>query len=188
MSITTKRGDQGGTGLLFGRCVLKNHPRIHALGAVDELNAALGLVRVTAKEKIVLENVPGFQEGLIVLMGELATPCGEEERCAATHPRRIDAACVEGLDELVKAMEGRGALRFQGWALPGAGGSLGGAHCDLARTICRRAERTVMDLHGTEHAVPNAEIVRYLNRLSDVLWLMARMEERREGTERQGTK
>ena len=62
-------------------------------------------------------------------------------------------------------------------ALPGAGGSLGGAHCDVARTICRRAERALMELHGTENAVPNSEVVRYLNRLSDVLWLMARMEE-----------
>ena len=145
-----RRGDQGSTDLLFGHCVLKNHPRIHALGAVDELNAALGLVRVTAKTEIVLENVPKFQMELIALMGELATPRGEEEHYAKTHPQRIDAACVERLDELVKTMEAQGALKFEGWALPGAGGSLGGAHCDVARTVCRRAERAVMDLHGTE--------------------------------------
>lgn len=178
MSITTKRGDQGSTDLLFGNCVLKNHPRIHALGAVDELNAALGLMRVTAQTDIVRENVPKFQMELIALMGELATPRGEEERYAKTHPQRIDTACVTRLDELVKTMEAQGALKFEGWALPGAGGGISGAHCDVARTVCRRAERTVMDLHETEHAVPNAEIVRYLNRLSDVLWLMARTEEK----------
>ncbi len=178
MSITTKRGDKGSTDLLFGQCVLKNHPRIHALGAVDELNAALGLARVTAKSEIVLENTPKFQMELIALMGELATPRGEEERYAKTHPQRIDTACVERLDELVKTLESQGALKFEGWALPGAGGSISGAHCDVARTVCRRAERSVMDLHDTDSAVPNVEIMRYLNRLSDVLWLMARMEEK----------
>lgn len=178
MSITTKRGDKGNTDLLFGHCVLKNHPRIHALGAVDELNAALGLVRVTAKTEIVLENTSKFQMELISLMGELATPQGEEARYRKTHPQQIDVSCVERLDELVKALEAGGALKFEGWALPGAGGSLGGAYCDVARTVCRRAERAVMDLHGTDDAVPNEEIVRYLNRLSDVLWLMARMEEK----------
>jgi cob(I)alamin adenosyltransferase len=178
MSITTKRGDQGSTDLLFGHCVLKNHPRIHALGAVDELNAALGLVRVTAKTGIVLDDVPKFQMDLIALMGELAAPRGEEQHYAKTHPQRVDAACVERLDELVKIMEGQGALKFEGWVLPGAAGSPGGAHCDLARAVCRRAERAVMDLDGTASAVPNAEIVRYLNRLSDVLWLMARVEEK----------
>lgn len=179
MSITTKRGDQGSTDLLFGHCVLKNHPRIHALGAVDELNAALGLVRVTAQTDLVPVHVPKIQMDLIALMGELATPPGQEKHYAETHQQRIDAACVERLDVLVKSMEAQGALKFQGWALPGAGGSLAGAHCDVARTICRRAERAVMDLHGGDDAVANPEIVRYLNRLSDVLWLMARMEERR---------
>lgn len=178
MSITTKRGDQGQTDLLFGCCVLKNHPRVHALGAVDELNAALGLVRVTAGADVVKENVPCIQQELIALMGELATPWGEEGHYRTTHPQRIDSACVERLDELVKTMEARGALKFEGWALPGAGGSLSAAHCDVARTVCRRAERSVMDLHGGKHEVPNGEIVRYLNRLSDVLWLMARMEEK----------
>lgn len=177
MSITTKRGDQGSTDLLFGHCVLKSHPRVHALGATDELNAALGLVRVTAGKEIVREHVPKFQMELIALMGELATPAGEEERYARTHPQRIDTACVDRLDALVKSLEQQGALKFEGWALPGAGGSLSGAHCDVARTVCRRAERSVMDLVETPNAVSNPEIVRYLNRLSDVLWLMARLEE-----------
>ena len=178
MSITTRRGDKGSTDLLFGHCVLKSHPRIHALGAVDELNAALGLVRVTATADIVRTSVPAFQMELIALMGELATPRGEEERYAKTHPQQINRECVERLDALVSEMEKQGALKFEGWALPGAAGSLSGAHCDVARTVCRRAERCVMDLAGTEDEVPNVEIVRYLNRLSDVLWLMARMEEK----------
>jgi cob(I)alamin adenosyltransferase len=178
MSITTRRGDQGSTDLLFGHCVLKNHPRIHALGAVDELNAALGLVRVTAQTGTVKENVPVFQMELIALMGELATPTGEEEHYRKTHPQHIGEDHVKKLDGLVETMEQQGALKFKGWALPGEAGKLGAAHCDVARTVCRRAERSVMDLHGTPDEAPNTEIVRYLNRLSDVLWLMARMEEK----------
>ena len=176
MSITTRRGDQGKTDLLFGHCVLKSHPRIHALGAADELNAALGLVRVTAATEIVKTSVPAFQTELIALMGELATPPGEESRYQSSHSQRIDTACVERLDELVRTLEERGALKFHGWALPGEAGILSAAHCDVARTVCRRAERTVLDLHATPDEVPNPEIVRYLNRLSDVLWLMARFE------------
>jgi cob(I)alamin adenosyltransferase len=178
MSITTRRGDQGSTDMLFGHCVLKNHPRIHALGAVDELNAALGLVRVTAKTAVAKENAPQFQMELIALMGELATPTGEEARYRETHPQHIGEENVKRLDGLVESMEREGALKFKGWALPGEAGELGAAHCDVARTVCRRAERSVMDLHGAADEVPNKEIVRYLNRLSDVLWLMARMEEK----------
>ena len=164
--------------MLFGHCVLKNHPRIHALGAVDELNAALGLARVTGKTELVREHVPPFQMELIALMGELATPTGQEEHYRKTHAQHIGEAQVKKLDGLVETMEQQGALKFKGWALPGEAGQLGAAHCDMARTICRRAERSVMDLHETAHAVPNLEIIRYLNRLSDVLWLMARMEEK----------
>jgi len=180
MSITTKRGDQGQTDLLFGHCVLKSHPRIHALGAVDELNAALGVLRVTTRRDLARETIPLVQKELIGLMGEVATPTGQEERYAQTHPQRIDAAAVERLHDLVRTMEASGALKFKGWALPGEAGVLSGAHADVARTVCRRAERVVLDLHGTPDAVPNLEIVRYLNRLSDVLWLMARMEERED--------
>lgn len=178
MSITTRRGDQGSTDLLFGHCVLKNHPRIHALGAVDELNAALGLVRVTAQTLLIKEHAPKFQMELISLMGELATPASQEEHYRTTHPQHISETHVTQLDALVETLEHQGALKFKGWALPGEGGSLGAAHCDVARTVCRRAERHVMDLHGTVEEVPNKEIIRYLNRLSDVLWLMARLEEK----------
>jgi cob(I)alamin adenosyltransferase len=178
MSITTRRGDTGETDLLFGCRVQKDYPRIEVIGSVDELNAALGLVRITAKHSIAAREVPQMQPTLIALMGELATPIGQEERYAQTHPRRITEETVAHLDTLVGELESAGALKFKGWALPGEAGSLSGAHCDVARTVCRRAERAVVSLDGTPEAVPNPEIVRYLNRLSDVLWLMARMEEK----------
>jgi cob(I)alamin adenosyltransferase len=181
MSITTRRGDTGETDLLFGCRVQKDYPRIDAIGCVDELNAALGVVRLTATGEVALREVPLMQKTLIALMGELATPPGQEARYAETHPQRVDATTVQHLDELVRKLEKAGALQFKGWALPGEAGSLSGAHCDVARTVCRRAERAVVGLNGTPEAVPNEEIVRYLNRLSDVLWLMARMEEKAVG-------
>ncbi len=181
MSIATRRGDQGQTDLLFGCRISKNHPRLHALGDVDELNAALGLLRVQARTEESGALCADAQQHLIHLMGELATPPGEETRYAATHPRTIGAAEVAWLDDWVRRLEGSGEISFQGWALPGAAGSLAGAHADLARAVCRRAERMINDLSGTPQALPNADIPRFLNRLSDVLWLLARFEEHRAG-------
>lgn len=178
MSITTRRGDTGETDLLFGCRVKKDYPRVECIGSVDELNAALGLLRVTAKIPFSIREVPVMQQNLIALMGELATPLGEEARYAASHSQKFTPEMVEHLDEVVAELESAGAMKFQGWALPGAAGSLSGAHADFARTVCRRAERAVVNLDGTPEAVPNGAIVRYLNRLSDVLWLLARMEEK----------
>jgi cob(I)alamin adenosyltransferase len=177
MSIATRRGDQGETDLLFGHRITKKHPRIHALGDVDELNAALGLLRVHAQKPLTLEVCAQTQRWLIDLMGEVATPPGLERRYTETHPHTLGVAEVEWLDAKVQYLEDHGALKFEGWALPGAGGSISGAHADMARTICRRAERTLIDLSGTAQAIPNMEITRFLNRLSDVLWLLARWEE-----------
>lgn len=177
MSIATRRGDQGETDLLFGQRASKSHPRIHALGAVDELNASLGLLRLSAAKPETREVVEKTQPLLISLMGELATPVGMEERYQATHkPFSVDH--VTWLDEWVARLEAAGALQFKGWALPGEAGVLSGAHADLARTTCRRAERHVVDLVGTAQEVTNTEVVRFLNRLSDVLWLLARWEEK----------
>ena len=178
MSIATKRGDGGETDLLFGCRLSKSHPRVHLLGAVDELNAALGLLRVSALRGETKEFVGQIQKWLIALMGEIATPPGEEQRYASMHPEGIDGSKIEFLDGWVARLEKDGCMQIKGWALPGEAGVMSGAHADLARTICRRAERGVVDLEGTAEAVPNTEIVRFLNRLSDVLWLIARWEER----------
>lgn len=178
MSITTRKGDEGDTDLLYGQRAAKSHPRIHALGAVDELNAALGPLRVSALKQETQEFLPRVQRRLIELMGELATPAGLEERYAQAHPDRIGGPDLVWLDELVAALEAGGAMQFKGWALPGEAGVMSGAHADLARVAARRAERAVVDLNGTPEEVPNREVLRFLNRLSDVLWLLARWEER----------
>ena len=177
MSISTRRGDQGQTDLLFGCRLSKAHPRVHALGAVDELNAALGPLRVTAQRPETREIVAQVQPWLITLMGELATPPGEEARYAERHSP-FDAAKVAWLDEWVARLEAAGALEIKGWALPGAADVISGAHADVARTVCRRAERQVVDLSGTEQEVPNGQIIPFLNRLADLLWLAARWEEK----------
>ncbi len=189
MSISTRRGDRGETDLLFGCRIAKNHPRLQALGDVDEFNAALGLLRVHAKTEETAAVCAEAQRRLIDLMGELATPPGEEARYASSHASRvISAAEVAGLDDWVSRLEGSGVIRFEGWALPGAAGSVAGAQADMARAVCRRAERAVNDLADTDLAVPNAEIARYLNRLSDVLWLLARWEEAGRDLHRPGAK
>lgn len=178
MSITTRKGDDGTTDLLFGVRIAKSHPRIHALGAVDELNAALGLLRLSAQKPETRELIHQVQRWLISLMGELATPPGLESRYAATHQDLISAEHTSRLDNVAAGLEASGALQFKGWALPGEAGVTSGAHADLARVACRRAERHVIDLDPTTEAVPNREVLRFLNRLSDVLWLLARWEER----------
>ncbi|MBB5031652.1 cob(I)yrinic acid a,c-diamide adenosyltransferase [Prosthecobacter vanneervenii] len=183
MSIATRKGDQGQTDLLFGCRLTKSHPRVHALGAVDELNAALGPLRIAALRAETREIVPQVQRWLIELMGELATPPGEEARYVATHPEHISSKHVLWLDEWVANLEAGGALKFKGWALPGEAGVMSGAYADLARVACRRAERNVIDLLGTPDEAPNAELIRFLNRLSDVLWLLARWEEQSAATE-----
>src|SRR5215217_1077064 len=117
MSITTRRGDSGETDLLFGCRVQKSYPRIGTIGCVDELNAALGPVRITAQHEIARREVPLVQQTLIALMGELATPIGQEARYADTHPQRITEETVAHLDNLVRDLETAGALKFKGWAL-----------------------------------------------------------------------
>lgn len=177
MSIATRRGDEGETDLLFGCRLSKSHPRVHALGSVDELNAALGPLRIAALKPETREVASTVQPWLISLMGELATPPGQEARYAEKHAA-FDAGKVTWLDEWVAKLEAGGALEFKGWALPGEAGVMSGAYADLARVACRRAERHVVDLVGTDQAVPNSEVMRFLNRLADVLWLLGRWEER----------
>ncbi len=172
MSISTRKGDQGTTDLLFGGRVPKNHPSIVALGDVDELNAALGLLRVHARTAASKEVAAAVQLWLIGLMGELATPAGKEAAYADTHTQQVTSEQVAFLDGWVEKLEREGQFKFKGWVLPGGAGLAGGAHADYARTVCRRAERSIYDL-GTR-----GEPLRFLNRLSDVLWLLARWEEK----------
>jgi len=170
MSIATKTGDNGTTALMYGRRVPKNHPRVEAYGAVDELNAALGLARATAAQPFVGDHLLAIQKDLVVLMGELAVANEDLARYVKGGFSLVTPALTTKLDALVKEIEAQN-ISFNGWATPGA--THNSAALDVARTVCRRAERRVCDLQ-TAGELKNDEIIIFLNRLSDLLWLFAR--------------
>ena len=170
MSIATKTGDNGTTALMYGRRVAKNHPRVEAYGAVDELNAALGLARATAAQEFVSANLLAIQKELVTLMGELAVANEDLERYVKGGFSLVTPPMTAKLDALVKEIEAQN-ISFKGWATPGA--TQNSAALDVARTVCRRAERRVCDLQAAGE-LKNGEVIVFLNRLSDLLWLFAR--------------
>src|SRR5436190_7334809 len=146
MSIVTKTGDQGTTGLMYNRRLPKCHPRIEAYGAVDELNAALGLARATASDEYVRECLMAIQKDLVTLMGELATAIEDLPRYTQDGFSLVRPELTAKLEERVKQLEAQG-LTFHDWVLPGS--SLHTSALDLARTVCRRAERRICTLQET---------------------------------------
>ncbi|HEU5069396.1 MAG TPA: cob(I)yrinic acid a,c-diamide adenosyltransferase [Verrucomicrobiae bacterium] len=170
MSIVTKTGDQGTTAVMYGRRVAKSHPRVEAYGTVDELNAALGMARASAAHSFIRDHLLVIQQDLVILMGELATAVEDLPRYVKDGYSLVTSAMTQKLDALVQEIEAQ-SLTFKGWATPGA--TMHSAALDLARTICRRAERRVCALQEAAQ-LHNAEIIIYLNRLADLLWLMAR--------------
>ncbi len=173
MSIVTKTGDAGTTGLMYNRRVSKSHPRVEAYGAVDELNAALGLARATAQAAWPREQLLRVQQDLVVLMGEVATATDDVPRYVSDGFSRMTPELTAKLDQLIKDIESQN-FHFKDWVMPGA--SVASAAVELARTSCRRAERKICSLHE-QGELPNSEIIVYLNRLSDLLWLLARWTE-----------
>jgi cob(I)alamin adenosyltransferase len=171
MSIATKTGDSGTTALMYGKRVSKTDARVEAYGTVDELNAALGMARATANRKVVHEIVLSVQKDLVVLMGELAVANKDRERYLKDGYEVVTAPMVDRLTAAVNDLEQNYHVDFKHWATPGH--SLESATLDVARTTCRRAERRVVAMcAGPEYV--NPESIRYLNRLSDLLWLFAR--------------
>jgi cob(I)alamin adenosyltransferase len=171
MSIATKTGDDGTTALLFGRRVSKTDPRIAANGACDELNAALGMVRVSCPDPRVTNSVLSIQRELVNLMGEIAVAPQDRERYRSQGFAFVTDEMVEHLTAQIEALEQKEKISYRGWATPGA--TPASAALDLARTVCRRAERAVCECRERGFPV-SGEIVRYLNRLSDLCWLWAR--------------
>ena len=155
MSIATKTGDDGTTGLIYGRRVPKNHPRVEACGTLDELNSALGLARATATEKFVGDNLFWIQKSLVDVMGEVGVLPADLPRYAKDGYQLVTRELTAKLDALVKAIEAQN-ISFKGWATPGA--SPHSAALDLARSICRRAERRVFDLQAAGE-LKNGEIL-----------------------------
>lgn len=170
MSIATRTGDNGTTGLMYNRRVPKTHARVEAYGAVDELNSALGLARATTPHPFVRERLFPIQKHLVTVMGELATAVDDLPRYAADGYPLVTPALTAELDSLVAEIEAQ-RIAFRGWATPGA--TPDAAALDLARSIARRSERRVCALLE-EDLLRNPEILVFLNRLSDSLWLLAR--------------
>jgi cob(I)alamin adenosyltransferase len=177
MSVATKTGDEGETSLMYGRRVLKTDPRVEAYGCVDELNAALGLARASANDAFLAEQILAVQKELVVVMGELATASEDMDRYLKDGFQRTNAAMTDRLTGVVDDLEAR-LGKFKHWSVPGA--TIDSAVLELARTVCRRAERWVAGLMAAD-AKFNREILRYLNRLSDVCWLLARFAEQLSG-------
>jgi cob(I)alamin adenosyltransferase len=172
MSIITGRGDSGETDLLFGKRAPKTGSRVEALGAVDELNAALGLARASGLTEEVEEVVDQVQEKLVGLMGQLACLPEDADRYDEKGYAKVLVEDVSWLEAKAGDFEARG-IRFTGWARPGVEHSVAKASLDVARGVARRAERRVWHLHEEGGEVP--ESVRlYFNRLSDLLWILAR--------------
>lgn len=167
--IYTKTGDAGETGLFGGGRVLKSDPRVDAYGAVDELNAELGRARVAATEPRIRSGLPQLQADLFTIGAHLATdvPAGRRGPKLPPLPEQRIAALEQWIDEAEAALP-----ELQTFILPG--GSTGGAALHVARTVCRRAERRVVQL--AEGADVAASIIIYLNRLSDLLFVLARAE------------
>jgi cob(I)alamin adenosyltransferase len=172
MSVITKTGDDGTTGLMYNRRVSKCHPRVATYGAVDELNAALGMSRATGSGTV-KESLESIQKELVGLMGELATLPMDAERYGKDGYAILNADMTLRLEKWAKEVESKN-ISFKGWATPGQ--TLHAATLDVARTVCRRAERLAWGLKESGE-LGNSEITVYLNRLSDLLWLWARQEE-----------
>jgi len=177
MSIATRTGDDGTTSLLYGQRVPKNHPQIEAVGAFDELNAAIGgakpLVGNDPDGAEICTLLAMAQKNLVALMGELACAESDTARYLGSKFEKISADDVHRLDAAVAAWESRG-LKFDGWATPGANPRA--AAFDLARTTARRAERRLTALPAEGKTV-RPELRQFINRLSDLLWLLARAAE-----------
>jgi cob(I)alamin adenosyltransferase len=175
--IYTRTGDRGDTALGDGTRVPKNHPRVTAYGTVDELNATLGLLLTLAPEPAEANLLRSIQNDLFDVGADLCVPLpsapeqetpGSRLRIRAEQALRLEAA----IDRLNADLQ-----TLRSFVLPG--GTPAAAWCHLARTVCRRAERDVVTLSQQEPI--NHEVIVYLNRLSDLLFVLARVYNKEQG-------
>ncbi len=172
MKIYTKTGDRGDTSLFGGQRVPKDALRIEAYGTVDELNSALGLARAENTDAHIDGILEEMQNELFELGADLATPLSVEKGKV----KRIELKDVQGLEKVVDDLQER-LKPLRNFILPG--GSPVAARIHFARTVCRRAERAVVRLSRNED-IGNTVVI-YLNRLSDLLFVLARYANSRAG-------
>ena len=174
MSIATTRGDGGQTGLAGGIRISKADQRVETYGTVDELNTVLGFARSICTNKEIRDWTEGIQRSLFRLGSALATPPESRKQ-----PPSITADDVEGLTKLVHQIEATEGI-LSDWSLPGA--HTESAAYEVARTVCRRAERNAVRLAASGVEV-KPEILAYLNRLSDLIRLFGRLIEVNAGVD-----
>ncbi len=172
MKTFNKRGDRGETSLLYGQRRPKSDPHCEAYGTIDEAVSALGLARTLSQKKRVQDILFGVQKDLFSLGAELATPIQRYPDFAQKH-EVVSEKMVERLEEIIEALEEELEMP-QAFIIPGA--CVSSAALDLARTIIRRAERRVVSLKEAG-LMPNEEVLKYLNRLADLVFTLARYEE-----------
>ncbi len=173
MKIYTRTGDNGTTGLFGGPRVLKDDLRIEAYGTVDELNACLGMVRASNPGSPVNDQLLEIQNALFAVGAELASPDP-----VAMNTRLLTDASIENLEKWIDDLEGQ-LPPLKQFILPG--GSLAASQLHLARSVCRRAERRVVTLAQSPEANVSDNVVRYLNRLSDLLFVQSRFVNQQTG-------
>jgi len=175
MKIYTRSGDQGETGLFGGGRVSKSNVRVEAYGAVDELNASLGMALALDLDEEIASHLTPVQHDLFSIGASLATP-GAEDRSARAVTPPLPLGRIQEMEGWIDAST-RETPPLRSFILPG--GTREAAALHLARTVCRRAERAVVRLGQAESI--DGEVVRYLNRLSDLLFVHARLQNHRKG-------
>ncbi|GAC1396014.1 MAG: cob(I)yrinic acid a,c-diamide adenosyltransferase [Pyrinomonadaceae bacterium] len=174
-SIATKHGDTGKTGLIGGERVSKADARVEGYGTIDELGATMGFARSICGDAEINELTKQIQRELFAVAGAVANPQASERE-----PAYVTQEMVDALTAHVHRIEGIEGI-LSDWALPGDVSSA--AAFDIARTVCRRAERSVIRVAEASEDVGGANTIAYLNRLSDLLWLIGRLLELRAGVD-----
>ena len=182
-SIVTKTGDRGQTGLLYGGRVSKTDLRTEAYGAVDETISALGLARALTRHDTRRSTILRVQRELFTVGAELATDASEYDTLRK-HFLVVTEAMTQQLEDEIGRLEAVVPLA-DGFVIPG--GTSAAAALDVARTVCRRAERRIVAVQEAG-MLPNPEVLRYVNRLSDLLFMLARAEEGKASTPVTGTR
>ena len=173
MSISTTHGDAGKTGLIGGERVSKGDPRVEAYGTIDELTSVMGFARSICADAEVRDITKNIQRELFSVSGAVANPSGSRKESPYVTAEMV--AALTAHVHRIEALEGI----LADWSLPGEHPAA--AAYDVARTVCRRAERCVVRLAEAGEDAGGPQVLAYLNRLTDLLWLLGRLLELRAG-------
>jgi cob(I)alamin adenosyltransferase len=178
MKIYTGTGDAGETGLYGGQRVGKDAVRVEAYGTVDEANAALGIAAAQITDTELRATITDLQSQLFTVGADLATPLERDAQAGKSIVPRVEAQHSVALEQIIDRFEAE-LEPLRNFILPG--GSPGASALHLARAVVRRAERRTVTLWHAESDQVNGEVLRYLNRLADLLFVLARAANHREG-------